>query len=250
MKRLTLVGVLLLLCLSVVACNSSSAETAKEAVPEVEVSSSETNLDENDEAELNEAENDEIDVDEVDTENEGLDSGCDGDPYAELESSLYILPFMAGETFSTGLTNCSSSYHAPGGPDQYAFDFDMPIGTPFIAARAGTVYEMVDEEPSKGGGVGNYLIIDHGDGTYGLYYHSPENGFDVAIGDQVAQGDVLGETGRSGLAGYPHLHFIVVKGSPEFPYKGLPVSFRNVLPAHAVLQSRTEYEAVDYDSVE
>ena len=172
-------------------------------------------------------------------------SGCKDQTYPDPATSPYILPFVTGETFETGLTNCSSSYHSAGNPDEYAFDFDMPIGTPFIAARGGTVFELWDEERSSGGGVGNFLIIDHHDGTYGLYYHSPQEGFDVEIGDEVQQGDVLGVTGRSGLAGYPHLHFIVVKDDPNFPYEGIAVSFSNASPADAILKSNTFYTALE-----
>ena len=170
-------------------------------------------------------------------------AGCDGQIYIDPAYSPYVLPFAVGDTFKTGLTNCSSSYHGSGEPDQYAFDFDMPVGTPFSAARAGTVFKVVEDAPSGGGGVGNYVIIDHHDDTYGLYYHSPQNGIEVAVGDEVEQGDVLGVTGRSGLAGYPHLHFIVVEGDPTFPYDGLAISFSNALPDDVVLKSRTEYQA-------
>ena len=169
--------------------------------------------------------------------------GCDGQIYMDIATSPYVLPLAAGETFRTGLTNCSSSYHGAGNPDQYAFDFDVPEGTPFIAARAGTVTTVVEDAPSHGGGIGNYVQIDHHDGTYGLYYHSPENGIDVEVGDEVEQGDVLGVTGRSGLAGYAHLHFIVVNGSPEYPYDGVAISFRNASPADTPLKSYATYTA-------
>ena len=169
--------------------------------------------------------------------------GCDGQSYLLPAESPYILPFAAGETFKTGLTNCSSSFHSAGRPDQYAFDFDTPIGTPFIAARSGTVFEVVEDAPSNGGGVGNYVSIDHLDGTYGLYYHSPQDGIDVEVGDEVKQGDVLGITGQSGLAGYPHLHFIVVRGSPKFPYEGVAISFSNASPADVPLKDYTAYTA-------
>lgn len=170
-------------------------------------------------------------------------AGCDGQLYPNPADSPYVLPFAAGESYSTGLTNCSSSYHGPGQPDQYAYDFDMPVGTTFTAARAGTVFKVVADAPSSGGGAGNYVIIDHQDGTYGLYYHSPQDGIAVQVGDEVAQGDPLGITGRSGLAGYPHLHFIVVAGNPDYPYNGQAISFSNAQPADVPLQSRTVYEA-------
>lgn len=172
-------------------------------------------------------------------------AGCDGQIYPDPAESPYMLPFPAGEKYETGLTNCSSSYHGAGEPDQYAFDFDMPVGTRFTAVRAGTVYKVVEDQPSNGGGsgAGNYVVVDHGDGTYGLYYHSPKDGIEVEVGDEVAQGDVLGVSGRSGLAGYPHLHFIVVEGDPTYPYEGVAISFSNALPADVVLKSYAEYEA-------
>lgn len=172
--------------------------------------------------------------------------GCDGQIYPSIAATPYVIPLAMGSSFSTGLTNCSSSYHGSGKPDQYATDFDVPVGTPFIAARAGTVFRVVEDAPSNGGGTGNYVVIDHHDGTFGLYYHSPMNGIGVDVGDQVEQGDVLGETGRSGLAGYPHLHFTVVTGSPDWPYSGTPVSFRNVAPPHVSLKSHSAYKSLNY----
>src|SRR5690606_5660521 len=145
-------------------------------------------------------------------------TGCDGQAYILPDDSPYVLPYAVGAVFETGLTNCSSSYHGPGKPDQYAFDFRMPEGTPFIATRAGKVVIVVEDAPSEGGGVGNYVVVDHLDGTHGLYYHSPQDGIAVEVGEDVEQGTVLGVTGRSGLAGYPHLHFTVVEGDPSFPY--------------------------------
>jgi murein DD-endopeptidase MepM/ murein hydrolase activator NlpD len=176
-------------------------------------------------------------------------TGCDEGEYPEPADSPYVLPFRENETYRTGLTNCSSSYHAKGRPDEYAFDFNMPVGTPFIAARAGMVVYVVEDQPSEGGGAGNYLAIDHQDGTYGLYYHSPKDGIYVASGEQVQQGQILGVTGESGLAGYPHLHFIVVKGSPSYPYSGMAASFRNASPGDKVLKSHAQYLAKPWQQV-
>ncbi|KAA3612505.1 MAG: M23 family metallopeptidase [Calditrichaeota bacterium] len=122
----------------------------------------------------------------------------------------------------------------------------MPIGTIFIASRAGTVHTVVENAPSDGGGIGNYILIDHGDKTYAYYLHSPMDGIDVKVGDKVKQGSPLGVTGRSGKAGYPHLHFIVVKGSPAYPYEGKAISFKNASPSHTVLKSYAKYKAINY----
>lgn len=188
------------------------------------------------------------DVDTVEAGAEEVAFGCEGEPYPKRAESPYVLPLEPGSTFETGLTNCSSSFHGAGHPDQYAFDFDVPVGTPFVAARAGTVARVVENASSDGGGpddVGNFVVLDHGDGTFGLYLHSPRDGIDVVPGQTVEQGDVLGRTGRSGLAGYPHLHFIVVRGTPDYPYQGMPVSFRNVSPGHDVLRTEHVYTALE-----
>jgi len=173
-------------------------------------------------------------------------TGCGENVYPNPEISEYILPLHPGTEFSTGLTNCSSSFHSAGNPDQHAFDFDLPTGTEFIAARAGRVAKVVEDQSDFGGdGVGNYLVINHGDGSYGLYYHSPKNGIEVEEGQQVSQGQVLGLIGQSGYAGYPHLHFIVTQFGYEYPYTGEFISFSNVVPTTVVLQSYTSYSVCE-----
>ena len=178
------------------------------------------------------------------------EDGCDGQVYPQLDDTPYVLPFAIGESYPTGLTNCSSSYHSAGKGDAYAFDFDMPEGTPFFAIRAGRVRKVVSNRSSLGrdGTSGNYLVIDHGDRTYALYYHSPRDGIEVGVGQQVGQGHYLGTVGRSGLAGYPHLHLIVVKDKYDWPYQGVPISFKNADPRHVVLKTsfRTGYTARPY----
>jgi murein DD-endopeptidase MepM/ murein hydrolase activator NlpD len=177
------------------------------------------------------------------------DEGCDGQTYPPNNQSQYVLPFPVGKSYITGLTNCSSSFHAAGNPDQYAFDFNMPSGSPFVASRGGRVSEVVENRQSHGpsGLAGNYVVIDHGDNTFGVYLHSPDDGIYVALNDTVEQGQVLGITGSSGLAGYPHLHFIVVKNSSAWPYSGVAVSFRNASPPHIVLKGNTIYTALEDD---
>ncbi len=172
-------------------------------------------------------------------------TACTGEVYPDPASSPYVLPFPAGETHSTGLTNCSSSFHARGNPDQLAYDFDMPAGSSFLAAREGIVVAMDESQPSEGGGGGNYVLVEHRDGTLAYYLHSPKNGIFVVVGQEVAQGQPLGEVGNSGQAGYPHLHFIVVKPPGRWPYEGIPVTFNNVVPNDVVLASYYRYKACD-----
>ncbi len=179
-----------------------------------------------------------------------LPPGCET-AYPSIETTPYVVPFAVGMRLQTGLANCSASFHSAGQPDQFATDFDLPSGTPFLAARAGVVAFVQEDQPSLGGGSsngisGNAVMVDHGDGTTALYLHSPEGGISVEVGDPVTRGDTLGVVGQSGLAGYPHLHFIVVEGSLSFPYQGVPVTFGNAMPADVPLMTYSVYEVLPY----
>ncbi|MCP3953640.1 MAG: M23 family metallopeptidase, partial [Desulfobacterales bacterium] len=52
---------------------------------------------------------------------------------------------------------------------------------------------------------GNTIIIDHGLGLFSLYAHL--SSFSRDQGQEVKQGDIIGRTGSSGMAGGDHLHF-------------------------------------------
>ncbi len=174
------------------------------------------------------------------------EKGCDGKMYPNPNTSPYVIPFPPGTLFKTGLTNCSSSYHGAQYPDRYAFDFDVAVGTNFYASRAGEVVYVKEDQPSEGGGGGNWVVIKHKDNTFGIYLHSPKNGIYVTVGSQVKKGDILGITGRSGLAGYPHLHFIVTQNDYRWPYDAIPITFKNILPADVIVKSYTNYKVCNY----
>lgn len=55
---------------------------------------------------------------------------------------------------------------------------------------------------------GNTVVLDHGQGLMSSYSHLSK--IDVTVGGTVRQGDIIGETGRTGLAGGDHLHFAVM----------------------------------------
>lgn len=57
---------------------------------------------------------------------------------------------------------------------------------------------------------GNTVIIDHGMGITSLYGHMNE--ISVKVGQEVAKGAVIGNTGATGLAGGDHLHFSILVG--------------------------------------
>lgn len=52
---------------------------------------------------------------------------------------------------------------------------------------------------------GNMVMLDHGQGVFSLYSHLSQS--NVSPGDRLNKGDILGNTGKSGMAGGDHLHF-------------------------------------------
>lgn len=84
-------------------------------------------------------------------------------------------------------------------------DLGAPSGTPIYAAAAGTV--IVSKVGGYNGGYGNYVVIDHGNGTQTLYAHLSSDS--VSVGQSVSKGERIGGVGRTGDATGNHLHFEV-----------------------------------------
>jgi murein DD-endopeptidase MepM/ murein hydrolase activator NlpD len=81
-------------------------------------------------------------------------------------------------------------------------DIGVPTGTPIRAAAAGTVSIAGPE-----GGYGNYTCLDHGGGLSTCYGHQEQ--FMVSVGQQVAQGQIIGLSDCTGRCFGPHVHFEV-----------------------------------------
>ena len=92
-------------------------------------------------------------------------------------------------------------------------DFAASSGTPILASAAGSVVMA-----GWGGGYGNVVVLDHGNGVRTRYAHMRK--FVVKNGERVRQGQKIGEVGSTGLSTGPHLHFEVWKnGKPVNPGK-------------------------------
>ncbi|MET1036623.1 MAG: peptidoglycan DD-metalloendopeptidase family protein [Aeromicrobium sp.] len=90
-------------------------------------------------------------------------------------------------------------------------DFGVPCGTPVHAAASGIVTGS-----GTAGAYGQHIAIGHGPGLETSYSHLSRR--DVAVGATVAQGDVIGRVGSTGLSTGCHLHFMVVRdGVPIDP---------------------------------
>ena len=90
-------------------------------------------------------------------------------------------------------------------------DIAVPYGTPIHAAAAGIVAIA-----GWVSGYGNYTCINHGGGLSTCYAH--QESMSVSVGQQVAQGQVIGLTDCTGHCLGPHLHFEVrINGVPVDP---------------------------------
>lgn len=125
-------------------------------------------------------------------------------------SYVYSLPFEKKDKHLLIQGYYSSFSHK----NRIAVDFKMRRGTKIAAARDGAVVRL-KEDGNKGGlrreyrQFGNYVVIEHADGSRAGYWHLKQNGVLVNVGDSVKQGQVIGLSGKTGYSALPHLHFIV-----------------------------------------
>lgn len=98
-------------------------------------------------------------------------------------------------------------------------DLAAPAGTPVLATNDGVV-RVAGFFPIKGG----VVVLDHGQGVTSLYFH--QSAVDVAVGDVVVRGDVVGRVGSTGLSTGPHLHWEMrVDGVPSEPLRWVGVRY-------------------------
>ena len=92
-------------------------------------------------------------------------------------------------------------------------DIGAPNGTPIYAAAAGTVVVAIGNG-GYNGGYGNYVVVQHSNGTQTLYAHMTS--VQTSSGATVANGEQIGTVGNTGKSTGNHLHFEVRGASNPF----------------------------------
>lgn len=147
----------------------------------------------------------------------------------------YFVPFACGASVPVTQSPGGGTSHT--GRAMYAYDFGVPLETEIRAMRAGTVtYVFTDTGPgdpcydggdASCGAASNLVILEHEDGATSVYKHI--NSATVAVGDVVAQGDVIARSGTTGYSTGPHLHAEVRDGCPTTVYcDTVPFTFADV----------------------
>ena len=81
-------------------------------------------------------------------------------------------------------------------------DFAVPVGTPVMAAGAGTI-----EQEGWVNGYGNFMVVNHGNTYATAYGHLSRFAPGIHRGSHVHQGEVIAYSGNTGLTTGPHLHY-------------------------------------------
>ncbi|OTO22136.1 hypothetical protein A5816_002808 [Enterococcus sp. 3G1_DIV0629] len=110
----------------------------------------------------------------------------------KLNNKGYIVP-LKNYTISSLFGKREGEFHR-------GLDLAAAQGEPIYASKTGTVIKA-EFHPSWG----NYVAIEHEDGTTALYAHQQE--YQVEVGDHIKQGQIIGFVGSTGNSTGSHLHF-------------------------------------------
>ncbi len=128
-------------------------------------------------------------------------------------SSAFMLP--VGEARESSHYGDRRIFRYSGGESSrslhYGIDYAVPVGTPVKAPAGGEVVLAAERMLT-----GYTMVVEHGPGVYTLYYHLDK--LIAAEGSRVEQGEIIAESGISGLATGAHLHWeLRINGVPVDP---------------------------------
>lgn len=143
-------------------------------------------------------------------EEKNQQNGGSGIPGTPVYSGNYVWPAPGHYTLSSQYYEERTGYYH-GGIDIAGPGF---MGTTIVASASGTVIDSNNSCTHNwgkygscgcGGGFGNYVWIDHGNGKATIYAHLSYH--TIYTGQYVSAGEIIGYGGSTGYSTGPHLHF-------------------------------------------
>ena len=140
-----------------------------------------------------------------------------GSPSVPVQPNTPDINVPSGSGFTWPAPGCyviTSPYGEDRGYSHGGVDIGAPMGSTIVAADSGTVIATYNGCPHNwgkngscgcGGGFGNYVFIDHGNGKITIYGHLT-NAI-VSTGQTVSKGQTIGYSGSTGNSTGPHLQF-------------------------------------------
>jgi hypothetical protein len=170
---------------------------------------------------------------------------CGGGNTFNNPDTFYKIPFSGLYSVSQG-NNGAFTHNGPG---RYAWDFPRSAGAVVLAARGGTVIGLRESSSQScynsiagdcvgctGAASGNFVKIQHRDGSEALYAHFRLNGVLVSLNQRVYRGTPLGLVGTTGCSSGNHLHFEAL--DPNIGPDTIPARFE----AHALRGLSFDFE--------
>ncbi len=114
-------------------------------------------------------------------------------------------------------------------------------GADILAVADGTVVDVLNNLSDQAPGSmpdqnaitidnvdGNHVVLDLGDGVFAFYGHMQKGSVEVAVGDRVRRGQVLGKLGNTGNTSAPHLHFHLMQDRSVLGSNGIPYVYSQI----------------------
>ena len=171
-----------------------------------------------------------------------------------IPSATVRLPADVPLRVAWGGNSIETNYHAAAPDQRWAYDLLVEpyltgnsqledygcFGVPVVAPVSGLVVGARDGEPDEVPAItsnnvlaptGNHVFIQMDTGTYLVIAHLKQGSVRVKTGENVEEGQVIGECGNSGNTSEPHIHIHHQRQDPTvFPInfaEGLPLYFRD-----------------------
>jgi FimV-like protein len=119
---------------------------------------------------------------------------------------------------------------------------DLPAeeGTPFRAVAPGVVIFS-----GEWGGLGNLIVIDHGDGLVTRYGHAQT--LLLEVGDVVRRDDEIGTVGSTGMVTGAHVHYEILQDN-DYIDPEVFITQRKQMPMDELRQQKLEEQPIDINN--